>query len=399
METRGDDPRLLAFYLPQYHPIPENDAWWGTGFTEWTNVTRARPLFWGHDQPRLPADLGYYDLRVPEIREAQASLARDAGIEGFVYYHYWFGGKRLLERPFMEVVKSGRPDFPFCVCWANQTWSGVWHGAEHRVLMEQTYPGELDNERHFAALLGAFHDRRYVRVDGKPVFVVYRPAELPDPERFTRQWRALAHRNGLPGIHFVAHLFSLERDWDYRAHGFDAAVLVSYLKAWRVRAAEMLRRRLQESSHGVGRDLGAWMSFVRNRMDRAFRRVHGGFRNIVRYEDALPFLLEERSLLPTEYPCAIPNWDNTPRAGRRGLVLHDSTPELFRTHLRRALSQVSNRPLEHHLVFIKSWNEWAEGNHLEPDQKFGHAYLRVVREERSRCATTPVASSLRVSSC
>ena len=141
--------RLIAFYLPQFHPIPENDQWWGRGFTEWTNVGKARPLFRGHYQPRLPADLGYYDLRVPEVREAQAELARNAGIEGFCYYHYWFGGKRLLERPFTEVINSGKPRFPFCLCWANQTWSGVWHGAPERVLIEQTYPGREDCVKHF----------------------------------------------------------------------------------------------------------------------------------------------------------------------------------------------------------------------------------------------------------
>ena len=155
--------RLISFYLPQFHPIPENDRWWGRGFTEWTNVTKAKPLFKGHYQPRLPADLGYYDLRLPEVREAQAELARNAGIEGFCYYHYWFGGKQLLEQPFNEVVASGKPDFPFCLCWANQTWTGVWYGAPHRTLVEQTYPGREGHRRHFLALRRAFLDERYLR--------------------------------------------------------------------------------------------------------------------------------------------------------------------------------------------------------------------------------------------
>ena len=197
--------RLIAFYLPQFHPIPENDLWWGAGFTEWTNVAKAKPLFQRHYQPRSPADLGYYDLRVPEVRVAQAKLARDAGIEGFCYWHYWFAGKRLLERPFNEVLNSGEPDYPFCLGWANESWSGIWHGAPNRILMEQTYPGTQDYERHFYAVLDAFQDARYIRVRNKPLFVIYRPLEIPKCSAFLEQWQTLASKNGLDGIHFVAH--------------------------------------------------------------------------------------------------------------------------------------------------------------------------------------------------
>ena len=182
MENRT---RVLALYLPQFHPIPENDQWWGKGFTEWTNVARAKPLFGRHKQPRVPADLGFYDLRLPEAREAQAALARAYGIEGFCYWHYWFGdGKQLLERPLAEVVASGEPDFPFCLAWANETWTGKWYGAPNRILAEQTYPGEADHIRHFYALLPAFRDPRYVTVDGLRVFLIYKPAAIPDLKRF-----------------------------------------------------------------------------------------------------------------------------------------------------------------------------------------------------------------------
>ena len=191
-------PRLIAYYLPQYHPIPENDAWWGNGFTEWTNVAKAKPLFRGHYQPHIPADLGFYDLRVPEVREAQAALAREAGIEGFCYWHYWFGGKRLLERPFDEVLASGKPDFPFCLAWANASWTGIWYGADDRILQEQTYPGLEDHRAHFEALLPAFKDPRYIRVDGKPLFMIFQPVDLSaDVIAF---WQQLALAAGLPGI-------------------------------------------------------------------------------------------------------------------------------------------------------------------------------------------------------
>lgn len=172
------NPRLIAYYLPQYHPIPENDAWWGDGFTEWTNVRRAKPLFKGHQQPVQPGKLGYYDLRDPAAREAQAELARGAGIEGFCYWHYWFGGKQLLERPFNEVLASGKPDFPFCLAWANASWTGIWYGEPERILMEQTYPGVEDHIEHFNVLLPAFRDPRYLRVDSRPIFFVFQPANL-----------------------------------------------------------------------------------------------------------------------------------------------------------------------------------------------------------------------------
>ncbi len=188
--------RLIAFYLPQFYPNPENDAWWGKGFTEWTNTAKARRLYPGHYQPHVPADLGYYDLRVPETRTAQAELARSYGIEAFCYYHYWFAGRRILERTFQEVLTSREPDFPFLLCWANQTWTGAWHGAPNRILIEQTYPGFDDHRRPFESLLPAFCHPRYVRVDGKPVFIIYRPTELPDTVKTIDLWGTMAREAG-----------------------------------------------------------------------------------------------------------------------------------------------------------------------------------------------------------
>jgi lipopolysaccharide biosynthesis protein len=179
--------------LPQYHPIAENDEWWGKGFTEWTNVTKALPLYRGHAQPNLPADLGFYDLRVPEARAAQAAMAKTYGVDVFCYYHYWFGnGRRLLERPFEDMLACGEPDFPYMLCWANQTWSGAWHGLDNEVLIEQVYPGEEDERAHFDCLLRAFKDPRYLRVEDKPVFMVYQPEDLPDSRAFTERWRRWA---------------------------------------------------------------------------------------------------------------------------------------------------------------------------------------------------------------
>lgn len=389
--------RLIAFYLPQFHPIPENDAWWGKGFTEWTNVAKAKPLFRGHYQPRLPADLGYYDLRVPEVREAQAELARNAGIEGFCYYHYWFAGKRLLERPFTEVVATGKPDFPFCLCWGNQTWSGIWHGDPGRTLIEQTYPGAEDNRRHFLALREAFLDERYLRVEGRPIFVIYRPSELPDVASLIGQWQELAVQSGLPGMHFVAHLFSDDSDWDFRSRGFDSCTVVSSHRIFRVSLRQMVLGengnpfpRTAGVNGGENRDIfkGSIQDWMWRRYRKSLRKY--GW-NVRQYRHALPYLLYGCSDQPGVYPSITPNWDNTARSHARGVVLDGSTPELFRAHLQEALNLVESRRMEDRIIFVKSWNEWAEGNYLEPDQRFGHDYLKVIREEVS----APVASGLK----
>lgn len=199
--------RVIAYYLPQFHPIPENDKFWGKGFTEWTNVGKAKPLFKGHYQPRVPADLGYYDLRNGWVREEQAKLAKEAGIEGFCYWHYWFGdGKELLEKPFNEVVDLGKPDFPFCLGWANHEWSTkTWtaNGSSKETIAEMTYPGEKDYILHFNKYLKAFKDKRYITVDGKLLFVIFAPMDMPDFPQFKKKWNELAVQNGLKGFHFV----------------------------------------------------------------------------------------------------------------------------------------------------------------------------------------------------
>lgn len=349
--------RVFAFYLPQFHPIPENDEWWGRGFTEWTNTAKAKPLFKGHYQPHVPGDLGFYDLRLPEARAAQANLARGSGIEGFCYYHYWFAGHRLLERPFNEVLASGEPDFPFCLCWANQTWTGIWHGAPNRVLIEQTYLGPEDHRRHFETLLPAFHDKRYIRVDGKPLFVVYNPIDLPDSPGVMELWRDLAAKAGLPGLFLVAEHRSPE--WDPKSFGYDASVTI----------------RLPGKRH-------EWVPW-----NEPIRKIKGkvhqfrGLPRIYEYEQVIDSLVSERIPGIENFPCVIPNWDNTPRSGGNGLVFHGSTPELFRRHFRRAIERMRDVSGEHRIVFVKSWNEWAEGNHLEPDLKFGLRYIDVIHEE------------------
>jgi hypothetical protein len=378
--------RLIAFYLPQFHPIPENDTWWGPGFTEWTNVAKARPMFRGHYQPRIPADLGFYDLRLPEVRAAQAALARTSGIEGFCYWHYWFAGRRILERPFNEVLRSGEPDFPFCLGWANQSWTGIWHGAPHRMLIEQTYPGRADYEKHFHALLEAFHDPRYIRLRGKPVFVVYRPTELPRASEFIEIWQTLAQRNGLEGIHFVAHVLSNNQPYDYRSYGFRGAIAadsfrISNLNVWR-RSVRWYQARNGHSSL-LRSALLPPVTLIRAIYLKAQKHLRPYLRRpkVYEYSEAKLSFLDHVTSEPHSYPCVVPNWDNSPRSGARAVIIHNSTAELFRQHVREALLLVAGREYEDRMIFVKSWNEWAEGNYLEPDQRLGHQYLDVLAEE------------------
>ncbi|WP_082326023.1 glycoside hydrolase family 99-like domain-containing protein [Synechococcus sp. GFB01] len=216
--------RAICLYLPQFHPIAENDKWWGAGFTEWRNVTRAKPLFPGHYQPHHPADLGYYDLRLAEVRQHQADLARQYGIDGFCYYHYWFTGKQLLERPVSEILRTGQPDFPFCLCWANENWTRRWDGQDQEVLIGQQY-SPADDQNHIQALLPYFHDPRYIRIHNKPLFLVYRSSELPDPRATTALWRDQAQANGLEGLYLVkVESFPVERARHPEPDGFDAAL-------------------------------------------------------------------------------------------------------------------------------------------------------------------------------
>jgi len=351
--------RIIAFYLPQFHPIPENDEWWGKGFTEWTNVARAKPLFPGHLQPRTPGELGFYDLRIPETRLQQTLLARQYGIQGFCYWHYWFGGRRLLERPFAEVLHSGEPDFPFCLGWANQTWTGVWHGAPNRVLIEQTYGDWTEARRHFEAVLPALLDKRYLRVQGCPIFVLHMPHELPEPLVFTNLWREWARAEGITDIFFVG---TQDAGWPAQQYGFDGTLIAN--------------------------------------PGRVFNRHNGRSvaRRFLGWPTRIPYSAMLRTGLPdplgeSEFPCVVPNWDNTPRTARNGVVVTGSSPHLFARHLDDAIRALESRPFSHRLVFLKSWNEWAEGNFVEPDIHYGRAYLEAIKRVQ-QLDGRPAAASL-----
>lgn len=355
--------RVLAYYLPQFHPIPENDAWWGKGFTEWTNVGKAKPLFPGHYQPHVPADLGYYDLRVPETREAQAMMAKQYGIEGFIYWHYWFGnGKRLLERPFNEVLSSGKPDFPFALAWANESWKGFWFGddGKRKELIEQQYPGELDYRNHFFTVLSAFKDKRYITCDSKPIFLVYKPKNCPDIKHFIELWQGLAQENGIEGIYFIAigqNLHTKEIADAYYAEmmamGFDALSIINAYNAPLSFSEKVF--------HMFFFDVLKAIPDIRPYRYKQFECAIDNYANV--------------------FPTLLPNWDHTPRTGKKGIVLYGSSPERFGQFLRQKIDLIKDKPFDKRFLFIKSWNEWAEGNYLEPDLKFGTSYLEALKNE------------------
>ena len=356
--------RAIAFYLPQFHPIPENDVWWGKGFTEWTNVTKARPLFRGHYQPHLPADLGFYDLRLSESREAQADLARQYGVTGFCYYHYWFNAKRLLHRPFDEVLASGNPDFPFCLCWANENWTRVWDGGDSEILMEQTYSDEDDLE-HIRWLARAFADPRYIRVDNKPMFIIYRAHKLPNIHKTTAIWREECRRLGIGEV-FLCRIDTPLDALPPNEVGLDAAV--EFQPHWLTLGARLGYHRLRE--------------FRWNDLHFFLRRKLLGDDDIHahNYRHLVSSMSRQIQRDYVRFPCVTPSWDNSPRRRRGALVFIESSPKLFHHWLVQTLAKLMKSRNTPPILFVNAWNEWGEGNHLEPDQRYGRSYLEALRE-------------------
>jgi lipopolysaccharide biosynthesis protein len=369
VDRSRSDLKVVTFYLPQMHPIPENDAWWGRGFTEWTNVSKAVAQFEGHYQPKLPGELGFYDLRVPEVMNRQVELAKLYGVHAFCFYYYWFDGHRLLERPLDMFLEnnSGRLDIDFCVCWANENWTRRWDGAESEVLMAQRH-GPEDHARVFDDLARYFEDTRYMRVDGKPVILIYRPTIIPDLENMLRIWRQKAAARGMLGLYIVAtNAFGFDTPAE---HGFDA--ICSF------------------PPHGT-------QVPAVNQMYNLINSEYSGY--IFRYQDVVDFEISrygdpgfgEKDGSAARFPGVMVAWDNEARKPSRGNVFHGSTPRLYHDWLSAAASYTKrrNNP-DAQLVFVNAWNEWAEGAYLEPDQRFGYSYLAatadVIRQDGSQKA-------------
>ena len=342
-------PRIVAFYLPQFHPIPENDRWWGKGFTEWTNVTAAQPLFPDHYQPHLPADLGFYDLRLRETRHEQIRLAREHGIDAFCYHYYWFSGTRILERPLLDMLSDAGSDMPFCLCWANENWTRRWDAAEHEVLIAQQYlPNDaVDFIRSIEPFLT---DPRYLRIAGRPILVVYRPQQLPDARATLAAWRDYWRSRGHGELHLCAAL--THGNDNYVQFGFDSGV-------------EFPPHNLQAGTGNVNPEV-------------TFLKPFRG--NVLQLPTVARDYLNRRQEGGNVFRCVCPSWDNTARLRDRALVLLNGTPANYEFWLAEAIRRTrSDFPGEERLVFVNAWNEWAEGCHLEPDNRYRHAFLEATR--------------------
>jgi len=345
--------KIIAWHLPQFHAIKENDEWWGPGFTEWTQLRRWKPVYPGHQIRRPHPDVGEYCLLEQSARQNQAEMARAHGVYGFCYYHYWFSGTLLLQQPLERMLEDGRPDLPFCLSWANEPWSRRWNGLEREILMGQDYGGPDEWARHLDYLLPFFRHRNYIQVDGKPMFLVYRLGKVPDYQARFRFWEERLREAGFRGLHLVMTLSGQLDNWAPLPNA-DAVV-------------EFFPNRLD-----YGRPLMRWLE-RHPKMKRMMLELRA-FAGPLRYDgrEAYDQIVRLPQVHDRQYRGLFTGWDNSPRVGRRARMFQGITPELFGRCLRTQLQRTSD------FVFINAWNEWAEGATLEPDDQFGYDFLETI---------------------
>lgn len=368
--------KLIALYFTQLHAIPENDAWWGKGFTDWENVKAAAPQYEGHYQPRVPLGSSYYDQSELETLRAQIELAKQYGVYGFCHYHYWFDGKQLLETPTNLIMSNPDIDFPFCLSWANETWSRRWDGHDHQVLIQQTHPPKRERwKAHYDYLIKAWTDPRAIKVGGKPVFVIYRPQNIDKINEMLEFWRELARQDGLPGLYFI-----FQKTYDLPSR--------SCLKSFDA----IFQFQPFETVHSPGYDKNAlrhsrWFKLLRNLPERYQDRLRG---LKTRYGQELTFhdyeavwkkiveVRQDQTLVT--FPGAFVDWDNASRYKSRATIFRGASPELFAIWFARLVKSMPNRNLPENFIFLNAWNEWSESAYLEPDEKYGYKYLQAVSD-------------------
>lgn len=357
--------KAIALYLPQFHEIKENNEWWGEGFTEWTNVRKAKPLCQNHYHPHVPIDQNYYDLSSHEVLINQAKLAKEHGIYGFCFYHYWFNGKLLLEKPIHNLLASDKPDFPFCLSWANENWTRRWDGADHEVLIKQNY-SEKDDIEHIKYLIPIFKDERYIKIEGKPVFIMYRTELHPNIKKATEIWRNEAKKAGFPDLYLI-RTESFKKNIIPANHGFDAAMEFApdvECRGKKIAKNNITKYLFNKLLHKTG-----------VKKSHLFENGFYDFSNVV------------RNMINREKPdykyfrCISPSWDNSARRKKNATIYLNSNPQLFNEWAAEMVEYTrENFEEKEQILFINAWNEWGEGCHLEPDEKWGYAYLEALNE-------------------
>ena len=368
--------KIIAFYLPQFHAIPENDAWWGEGFTEWNNVKKSKALYKGHIQPEIPLGENYYNLLKPNVQEWQADLAMKFGIYGFCYYHYWFSGKLLLEQPMEKMLKNKNVKIPFCVCWANESWARTWDGNDSELLIRQDYTGNFEAWKvHFEYLLPFFKDERYIKHNGKPIMIIYKPQLFSKCGDMMRYWNELAVKNGFDGIYW-GYQHRSAFDSDLKDSPFDFGI--EFEPFYTVKQIESEKEKKYERFGYLGK-CAKKLSFLAWRIGKRMTKHP----IIFDYDDVWDHILRRQPARRNICPGAFTAWDNTPRRGRKGTVFRGATPEKFESYFTKQYNRAENVYNSEYL-FINAWNEWAEGAHLEPDEYNGYGYLEGIKKALSK---------------
>lgn len=369
--------KIIAFYLPQFHDIPENDEWWGKGFTEWTTVKAAKPLYKGHYQPQVPLNQNYYNLLDDDVKIWQAKIAKENGIYGFCYYHYWFGGKMLLEKPMEQMLANKKIDIPFCICWANEPWTKIWVG-EKKVLYPQKYGDRKEWKEHFDYMLPFFKDDRYIQKDGKPFVFIYRPDIIPCLAEMVTYWKELALEAGFKGLTVAGKYIDVNyvhteqfKCLDYNIEWQPRSVKQSIKHVNSQNPLKIMRRKIYEaiSNHfGIDAYDYSLVSYLRRRKEK----------KVEEYDDVWNEIIRIKPLCKNSIPGAFVGWDNSPRFGEKGTIVKGKTPQKFKNYLSK---QIKHAKEDYHedMIFLFAWNEWAEGSYLEPDEENGFAYLEAVK--------------------
>lgn len=360
--------KVIPFYLPQFHTIPENDSFWGEGFTEWTNVKKAIPLFEGHEQPVHPLHDNYYNLLNPETLKWQTSLAKQYGIYGFCIYHYWIEGRKLLEKPLELLLQHKEIDVRYCISWANHSWTDSW-GGNNKMLIAQTYGGQEDWDMHFAYLLPYFQDKRYIKSQGKPLLLIFNPEDIPHLNEMLDYWQERAKKAGLSGIAFAYqnYCFGMKKNRDDSR--FDYGIEHQPAYAFSDNRSELMMAIRQ---YGY-----KFLSKIQRLLHIKINMDHTSL-EIMDYSDLWRKILERVPTDEKRVPGAFTGWDSTPRKGKHGLVVKGATPQLFEEYMSRQIERAKS-VYHKDMIFVAAWNEWAEGSMLEPDEKNGYGYLQAIR--------------------